>query len=354
VCILCAQISFLHAQSNCEGSDAYIELNVNNIRAGLPHAGSLWWNGNDGQYLAPDNGTGVSAIFAGGLWIAGKTSDGLTKVAASQYGLFSGDTDYFPGPLNPQTGEAYSNACADWDKHFSILQTEKIAHQSDFNDNNIVDNPLSAIFAWPGRNNPYFAEYNNFDLPADIDLAPFVDLNGDNIYDPAAGDYPDTKGDQAIWWIFNDSASAHTETNGEALGMEIQTIAYAYQCAQPAVNNTTFYDFKLTYRGLESLTDFNVALWTDVDLGCYTDDLIGYNEERNMAFYYNLDEQDGTEGINCGGVPTYGEEIPMLGIKLLSDSDDLGVTSFTYFNSAGNGRRRWIRRYDTCTLCFCW
>lgn len=332
MCILCIFPFLLHGQSDCEDSEAYTELDINNIRAGLLQGGSLWWNGNRGKYFAPNDSSGVTAIFAGGLWMAGMTSDSIVKVAATQYGHGNnGDYDYFPGPLNPQTGEAYATGCEDWDKHFTVYDFEKVAHQNDFANDNVVNNLQVSIFGWPGRNNPYFTEYNGFTLPTDTDLAPFIDLNGDNIYDPAAGDYPDTKGDQAIWWIFNDVASEHTQSNGEPIGMEIQAMAYAFQSFEEEVNNTTFYDFKLTYRGEESLSDFNFSLWTDIDLGCFTDDNIGFNEERDMAFYYNSDDIDGYVDDQCGFTETYGENIPMLGMKLMSDSDDLGVTSFTYY-----------------------
>ena len=332
VCLLCAQPFFLHAQSACEDSEAYAELNINNVRAGLKQNGSLWWNGSDGKYFAPNDTSGVSAIFAGGIWAAGIMPDSTVRSAAVRYANNSYSRyDYFPGPLNPLTGDTYMNGCHDWDKHFIIYHYEKNSHQTDFENDGIIDNPIPAIFGWPARNNPYFSQYNGFDLPENTDLAPFIDLNGDNVYDPAAGDYPDTKGDQTIWWIFNDKASEHMESNEEPIGLEIQAMAYAFQSFEEEVNNTTFYDFKLTYIGEESLSDFNFGLWTDVDLGCWTDDNIGFNEERDMAFYYNYDEVDGEVGDQCGSVETYGNEIPMLGIKLMSDSDDLGVTSFTYY-----------------------
>ena len=339
VCILCIHPFLLYSQSDCNGSQSSAELNINNIRTNVLQAGSLWWDGSDGKYFAPNDSSGVTAIFAGGLWMGGIAPDSTVRVAAAQYGHGNSDEyDYFPGPLNPLTGEAYPTGCEDWDKHFTVYDFEKVAHQNDFADNNVVNTLQASIFGWPGRNNPYFTEYNGFTLPADTDLAPFIDLNGDNIYDPAAGDYPDTKGDQAIWWVFNDVASEHTQTNGEALGMEIQAMAYAFQSFETEVNNTTFYDFKLTYRGEESLSDFNFALWADVDLGCFTDDYIGFNEERGMAFYYNVDDIDGDVDDQCGSIQTYGEDIPMLGMKLMSDSDNLGVTSFTsYVNNCELG-----------------
>ena len=56
-------------------------------------------------------------------------------------------------------------------------------------------------------------------------------------------------------------------------------------------------------------------MWADIDLGCYTDDYIGCDTVRSLGYAYNADEEDGTNGITClQGVPTYGNEVPMIGI----------------------------------------
>lgn len=334
LCLLGAPI-FLCAQSECNHGNSYTELNINNIRAGIPHIGSLWWDGSDGRYIAPKPAEGepeVSAIFAGGLWLGGEHPDGTTRVAAQTYGgSLWGQTDYFPGPINGETGMVSPDDCTNWDKHFSILRSEVNSHRIDFSNDNEIDNRDSAVYSWPGKDNPHFFDFNFFNLPVGQDLAPFIDTNGDNIYNPDDGDYPDIKGDQAIWWVFNDIGNIHMSSNGLPINIEVQAMAYAYQSFEPAIDNTTFYDFKLKYYGEETLENFQTALWTDVELGCYTDDYFGIDTTRNMAFYYNQDFVDGDFFDQCGSVETYGMEIPVLGIKLLEDSENLGVTSYTYY-----------------------
>ena len=39
----------------------------------------------------------------------------------------------------------------------------------------------------------------------------------------------------AIWWIINDKGDLHTETGGEAIGLEIQMLAFAFSTAN-AIN----------------------------------------------------------------------------------------------------------------------
>ncbi|MCF6298070.1 MAG: hypothetical protein L3J08_08850, partial [Flavobacteriaceae bacterium] len=36
------------------------------------------------------------------------------------------------------------------------------------------------------------------------------------------------KGDQTLWWVFNDKGNVHTETSGAAIGMEIRAQAFAF------------------------------------------------------------------------------------------------------------------------------
>ncbi|MBK7691106.1 MAG: hypothetical protein IPJ31_08310 [Bacteroidetes bacterium] len=58
-------------------------------------------------------------------------------------------------------------------------------------------------------------------------MAPFVDVNNDNIYNALDGDYPDIEGEQALWWVFNDNGKTHNETNGLPLKIEVKALAYA-------------------------------------------------------------------------------------------------------------------------------
>jgi hypothetical protein len=48
-------------------------------------------------------------------------------------------------------------------------------------------------------------------------------MNGDGHYNCLQGDYPLIKGDQIIWWVFNDNYNKHTETGSlHNMGIEVQ------------------------------------------------------------------------------------------------------------------------------------
>ncbi len=328
-------LNFAFSQ-DCTFGDAFIELDVNNVSAGIQTSGGLWWDGNDSKYLAPKPqqvGDAIKTIiFSGGLWVSALDENGLAKSAAQIYtGSTENTSDMFPGPLDPNTSFPYESGCADWNTHFSVKRTKIDNHLADFAADGDIDSPLQDIYGWPGKDNPHFANYRGFDLPTGAELAPFIDTDGDEVYNPAAGDYPDIKGDEAIWWVFNDAGNIHTTTNGDPLHVEMQAIAYAFQSFEPAINNTTFYDIKYLYRGTETLTDFQTGLLLDPDLGCRYYHAFGIDTLRDLTYYYNIADIDGAGEENC--LPIFGdccEPQPMFGVKLLSDSENLGITSFNY------------------------
>ncbi len=305
--------------AQCDVATAQVELNANNVRARLPHAGSLWWDGEDAQYIAPANGD-VAALFAGGLWIGGIDDAGGMKFASSTYGKANGQTDYWPGPLAESSLADLTN-CENFDRFWEMTDDDIAAHRADFEADGVVDGPIpQRVLAWPGQGNPNSLAINGFELPSyPHGLAPFVDVNADGTYNPQDGDYPDINNATAAqWYVFNDAGGIHTESSGGIFYVEVQVLAYAYASSIPDVNNATFYDYKVISRALESVNDVFFGLWVDPDLGCYLDDYIGCQPERDMMYVYNMDALDGVTTCDDCIVPTYCEAIPMLGIKLLS------------------------------------
>lgn len=315
------QISSINSQ-DCQASSAYIELDGNGVTAGLRVAGDLWWNGNSAKYTAPEVEPGllsVSPIFSGGLWLASKDVPGNIRVAAAHYpGLNS--VDFWPGPLD-ENGLTESDICSNWDRFFKVNRSDVEAHIADFAADGDIDTKLPSVYEWPGQDSPSFNEFAGFELPLGQDLAPFVDLDDDGIYEPDAGEYPQIKGTQAIWWVFNDSGNTHTQTGTDPLGVEVQVLAYASESNIKSVDLATMYDYKIINRGGETHRDFRLGLWVDPDLGCHFDDMLGWDASRNMAYAYNHDDVDGNQGSSCtGGVNTYKENIPMVGFSLISSN----------------------------------
>ena len=283
--------SLLYTQatfSQCGHPTESRELNVNNVTALLQNGGDGWWDlVGQARYEVPAN-SGITAFFTKGLWIGGKTTSGQVHFAASKYR--QSGSDYFSGPLNDQ-GTTDASNCVFWDKMFEVKKSEIDAFLGG-------GTPSNSILEWPGTGN------STLNLPTNIDLAPFVDVNQDGIYDPNDGDYPKIKGDQAIWWIFNDAGNVHTETGADQVGIQVAVMAYAY-ATNNAVNNATFYDYTITKKNDVSLTDAYVGMFTDFDLGNAQDDFVAFDKTRHLSFALNGDafDEDNTGGLGYHAKP---------------------------------------------------
>ncbi len=296
--------------AQCEISTATAVLDVNNVRADLNLGAGLWETSPNGVYFVPGENN-ISSIYSASLWVAGKDSNGDIKINAYTYG----PNGSVAGPLN-EDGSLNEDNCTNFDKIWSVTGSEIAGHVADFEADGVVDGPIpESVLAWPGLGNPHSLATNGFDLPFNPQgLAPFVDVNLNGLYDPEGGDYPDICGaGKAFWWIYNTASS----TGDNPLKLEISVLAYASESSDPAIDNTTYYKYKIVNRSSENFDDTYLAFWVDPDLGCFGDDYVGCSPERNMAYFYNRGNVDG-EGISsCNPANSFGENIPMLGVQLV-------------------------------------
>ncbi len=336
--------SFKMAEA-CTPATSQTDLEINNVRTRLLAGGDLWWDLANAKYEVPkvEPGSGqVSkhSLFAGALWIGGIDAGGQLKIAAQTYRQ-SGN-DFWTGPLDAQ-GSVNDEVCSKFDKHWQVYRGEINDVIKKFDDNgsiSISDVPKN-IREWPGRGNPFAIGANNIPLSLDVNksLAPFIDRNGDGIYNPEDGDYPDVKGDQAIWWVYNDKGNIHTETGGEAIGLEIKALAFAFK-TNDEINDMTFYQYDVSNFSTIVLDSVFFGQWVDPDLGNYLDDFVGCDTSRGLGICYNGDAVD-------EGATGYGENPPLIGVDFFQgplkydydssgaivDSSRLGMSKFLYYNN---------------------
>jgi hypothetical protein len=355
-------------RESCDNAIQQIDQAINNVRARLTTGGDVWWDGNNGRYVIPKPPPGVpevSSIFAGAVWIGGKEPGGGLKLAAQSYGRSSGSFDFYPGPLVPEgfinQGTTSKDTCARWDRFF-VVSGESIRRHIGSWRRALAEGRSSIdqdeiprdVLGWPGAGNRFFAQINQFPLPnTSQGLAGFWDQNLNGIYEPDLGDYPiiEIRGcldkeplgppDEMIFWIYNDAGNAHQESGSpNVIQMEIQVQAFAYK-TNDDINNMTFQRYKLINRAVDDIKDTYFAIWVDADLGCYLDDFIGCDVSRSLAYVYNADQLDGQPGCTCpGGVNTYCDEIPILGVDYFRGpldefGEEIGMSSFTYNNNGG-------------------
>ncbi|MDP4268098.1 MAG: T9SS C-terminal target domain-containing protein, partial [Bacteroidota bacterium] len=275
----------------CFPATASTELYVNNVRTVIMTGGDMWWDLKSvPKYIIPATGKTCS-MFSASLWIGGIDINGQLKVCAQTYR--NSGNDFWPGPLTTDgTASVDATTCKKYDRHFAITRNEVAQFVTD------ASKVTQVIKEWPG----------NGDVTKGQDqfLAPFVDKNGDGIYNWQDGDYPafdiDGKnpcsdnmlfGDKTLWWVFNDKGNVHTQTNGSPIGMEIRAQAFAFS-TNDDINNMTFYNYKLINRSTYTLTQTFFSQWIDTDIGDAQDDFVGCDVTRGLAYGYNGDDYDGT------------------------------------------------------------
>jgi hypothetical protein len=301
--------------AQCNPPSAFAVLDINNVSAFLMNGGDFWWDGIGLPLYEYPKGSSRTALFAGAIWLSALDSNGNLVTSAMKYR--SSGYEFYPGPINSTTGTVNNSSCSTFNDFWQVYRSEVQTHL-----NNVtlgLPVPLAqiddAILYWPAKGNVYFTNYSIQD-----DLAPFKDFNNNGIYDPENGDYPDIKGDQAIFWVVNDIGGPHEISGGDPIGVEVQFLAYSYYDPLSSVNDATFYDIKVIKKTSGNASDFYMGLFVDPDLGTPQDDFIGCDTITNSGFVYNGDSFDDDHS----GRPGYGQNSPSVSTTFLNQP----MTSF--------------------------
>ena len=267
----------------------------------------------------PVNG-GNHIIFAQSFWIGGKSADGDLHLSALS--MQPNDTldfpVFIPGPLRVDGTSDTSAAFIQKYNRFWYVTREQIeANESFFNCLYDPDCDETANFPngytvpevfenWPAQ--------GNFDNGIAEYLAPFFDRNENGEYEPDLGDHPIICGDFEAYSIANDKGFLKLNSESNALGIELHTMVYGYESADSALFNTLFVKRKIINRSAEDYHDVYLGLWTEFDIGNWSDDYVRTDVTRAMIFGYNGDVFD--DGSASG--PGYGYDLPAAGVKLVS------------------------------------
>jgi len=326
ICICCARLS---AQVPFSTMDS---VNINNINAAVLVHGDLWWNPTtEVAHCEFPNGSQKNISFAGALWMSGYDGAGLLHVAAQTYRQTG--NDFWPGPLDSSDTLTYAISQS-WAKIWKVNRSDIQLFQA-LTVHDTINTPVD-ILTWPAVGNTYARGNGGAPLtlyPGNT-YAPFVDLNGDGIYEPLEGEYPDVPGDQALWWVFSDNGPAHTQTNGRPLGVEIHAMAYAYSRGT-LIDNVVYYDYHIINHSANTYDNFRLGQWADMEIGYYYNDYIGFDSSHRMGICYK-----GDTCSTCFATTDnpYGNKPPVVGISMVVLPGDVPPTyipagSFDYYNN---------------------
>ncbi|MEO0559717.1 MAG: hypothetical protein AAF170_16215 [Bacteroidota bacterium] len=270
------------APDSCLTGTAQVPLSNPQLEVQLFNTGGLFFGGTatsgDG-YLIP-KATGNSPFFAAGLWLGGKVG-GELRVAGARFGNYH----FWPGSLG-ENAQPPSD-CAVYDRIYTVSREDIVRYYAT---GELADD----LRDWPH-----------------VLGAPVMDGDGDPTnYNLSGGDQPSLIGERAAWWVMQDAS--HDHPNGTApLGVEVRAHAFVYggarEATSPAVSQTLFIRYQVTNRRGTPIDSMYASMWADPDLGDASDDYIGSDTLRNMAYVYNKFNED----------VAYGTPPPAQGIQVL-------------------------------------
>ena len=280
----------------------YALLDANTINAYI-HCDELFSSPNyqEPGFEAPANSNSFP-LFNANLWVTGE-HQGLVHSNVKMFNhVWNYDHPGNMGPISPFTQNRYLNNTR-WDQVWKISQ-----HEIDFHINNWMNSnyePPKSLVNWPAhgdtlRGEPYC-------------VAPFYDYNQDGNYNPLDGDYPKIKGDQSIYFIYNDGKSP---TSKNPMDAEVHGMAYAFSCQDSALQNTVFVDYKIINRSTRTFSNTHIGMFTEGGVGNPTDDRVQCDVNRGLYYFFNGDDYDDHSFWLSG----YGYHPPSIAIMTLQGS----------------------------------
>ncbi|MCD6366149.1 MAG: T9SS type A sorting domain-containing protein, partial [Bacteroidales bacterium] len=250
--------------------------------------------------------SGINVINCNNLWIAGLDDNEQLHVSADK--CCSNTVCFTPGPF----ADTYDSIFYDkYNRVWKVNKSEITYHINHWND--LGYTMPEVIENWPGNGN-----MANGEAPV---LAPYIDANGNSIYDPQNGDYPYILGDQAIYTILNDDAVLDSTLCVSPVGIELHVLVYAFQDTG-VINNTFLIHFDIIKHSSNNYHNVLLGLNSDFDIGNAFDDYVGCDTTQNLYFGYNGDSLD----------EKYGTHPPAVGALFLNKQ----LYSFMYYNFSSN------------------
>jgi len=320
----------------------YVQYDANQIRA---------WVGNNGEIVSYNmtgdaglewpKGSGRTAVFQSGLWVAGKIS-GEVVTAAAEYA-----SEFRPGKIILEPGtDPYPDNPSDARYQLWSINKGDSPDPSSPNYNREYANWPIADGA-PGHDGEYFTDSNGNGV-WDPDEE-FEDYNGDGIYNPPDGqiiegeDPPLFIGDQTHWCVYNDLDPAYHANvfNSSPMGIEIQTTLFGFDRADP-LGNVMFIKWLVINKGGNRIDSTYISMWSDPDLGDANDDYVGCDTTLSVGYCYNgtpVDQQYGTTPPCVGYdffqgpiVPSPGDTALVSGVEI-PNYKNLPMTSFVKYTN---------------------
>ena len=298
-------INTAHKLSQVRTDDEVGIFDGNRIYTYLRNNGQIVYqkDGDSGMYW-PGRESDKTICYAAGLFVAGKVN-GEARTACAEY-----ESEWRAGKVLPDGKPD--------DPENPRYRIYKINRGDLVNPKRNVD-----LLEWPVD-----------------DGAPWIDRDGDGLYEPMEGDGPDMLGDQMIWYVINDLDSTKHDgwypSNFLPLGLECRVTIWGFN-RPDALGDVMFCKFQLYNKADHTIDSCFAGLFADIDLGYAAGDFMGCDTTLNMVYCYN-DGPDNMYGIACPSIGfdfVQGAMVPAIGETGASfghqypDQQNLGLYSFS-------------------------
>jgi hypothetical protein len=321
--VLFASIALLSPKAGRAQIPNFITLDHNNVSCILTDEGGFFTDVSttNAGYEVP-KGDGVSSIFAGSFLVGAQDPIGQIYFSGRKYSLGGSESSFHSGPIadpiyysTSTYAQVYQNAL------WKVSKAEIETHQVQFQ--NTGYQMPNSILKWPG--NGITA------MGVAAQLAPYIDLNQNGIYEPQLGEYPDIRGDEAVYIIMNDESYL---PDGNQMRIELHAMFFQFSTGN-YLNNTTFMNVKVFNRSNINYMNYHQGVYIDYDTGNYADDRLGCSPDRNMLFAYNGDDFD-------EGATGYGPNPPCQALVSLSHPLKSGAAFTSGQDSFTNDTSLWL------------
>jgi len=262
---------------------------------------SIFFDGYDSALMYPDE-NGLMPVWGMSPQIGGYGPDDNLHLAIDRFGL---------GYLKDYRHGWASTHPSDFSRVWLLTKKQIAEVRRDYGDNGTFERPIPYdLLTWPAKGNPhlrYNPDFSPVKTNPDNFSAPFVDANGDGLYNAMDGDFPVIKGDYMAWYMLTDSLEKHTWSNTRPLVVDIVVSIYGYDCVEnELIENAAFVDFNVINRSPNTYKEVYMGLFTDFMLGCGSDDFIGSLPEAHTYYAYNKGTQDAAAcmgNVDWAGAP---------------------------------------------------
>jgi len=275
--LLLLVLNFVQAQSSNR-------IDLNGLECAIDANGSLFQDDVNWGVFYEQGSNPITMLFTGHLWLAAKRDDTLYTAIQNYY--LSGNPDYPStdfrfGPVADDYSSAAYAAKYNWTWKLNRSDIEN--HKQNYQQPGY--NPIGEILNWPAHGDTTNGE-------AWL-LAPFADLNGNQIYEPLLGEFPKIRGDQSLYVIFNEADRYNPVSGLAPIGVEVHMELYAFDSIlQSDLAHAVFLNYRIINRADYDLDSIFAGQWYDADLGNPFDDIVGSDSVLELSYTYNADSLD--------------------------------------------------------------